>query len=70
MIGGVWREGGGGPPVLLHAEGPAVWPMLAEAVGRGLDTRIGLEDTFVLPGGAPAADNAALVDAALAGGVR
>ncbi|MFF3865192.1 3-keto-5-aminohexanoate cleavage protein [Micromonospora sp. NPDC001898] len=60
----------GGPPVLLHAEGPAVWPVLAEAVGRGLDTRIGLEDTFLLPGGAPAADNAALVGAALAGGAH
>ncbi|NBE82046.1 3-keto-5-aminohexanoate cleavage protein [Micromonospora rubida] len=60
----------GGPPVLLHAEGPAVWSVLAEAVGRGLDTRIGLEDTLVLPGGTRAADNAALVAAALAGGAH
>ncbi|WP_320064571.1 3-keto-5-aminohexanoate cleavage protein [Micromonospora sp. RTGN7] len=58
------------PPVLLHAEGPAVWSVLAEAVGRGLDTRIGLEDTLLLPDGAPAAGNAALVAAAVARGAH
>jgi uncharacterized protein (DUF849 family) len=52
--------------VLLHAEGPATWPVLAEAVRRGLDTRIGLEDTLCLPDGSPAEDNAALVAAAVA----
>ncbi|WP_328338862.1 3-keto-5-aminohexanoate cleavage protein [Micromonospora sp. NBC_00421] len=51
----------GGPPVLLHGEGPATWPVLLDAVRRGLDTRIGLEDTLHLPDGAPAPDNAALV---------
>ncbi|MFI6233053.1 3-keto-5-aminohexanoate cleavage protein [Micromonospora sp. NPDC050784] len=56
------------PSVLLHAEGPATWPVLAEAVRRGLDTRIGLEDTLALPDGSPAADNAALVAAAVAVG--
>ncbi|MGC4870141.1 3-keto-5-aminohexanoate cleavage protein [Micromonospora sp. DT53] len=56
------------PSVLLHAEGPATWPVLAEAVGRGLDARIGLEDTLCLPDGSPAADNAALVAAAVAVG--
>ncbi|RAO26921.1 hypothetical protein ONO23_05473 [Micromonospora noduli] len=56
------------PSVLLHAEGPATWPVLAEAVRRGLDTRIGLEDTMCLPDGSPAADNAALVAAAVAVG--
>ncbi|RAO34876.1 hypothetical protein PSN13_02646 [Micromonospora saelicesensis] len=56
------------PSVLLHAEGPATWPVLAEAVRRGLDTRIGLEDTLCLPDGSPAADNAALVAAAVAVG--
>ncbi|WP_229401203.1 3-keto-5-aminohexanoate cleavage protein [Micromonospora okii] len=58
------------PPVLLHAEGPAVWSILDEAVERGLDTRIGLEDTLHLPDGAPAADNAALVAAAARRGAR
>ncbi|MEU1242522.1 3-keto-5-aminohexanoate cleavage protein [Micromonospora parva] len=56
------------PSVLLHAEGPATWPVLAEAVRRGLATRIGLEDTVCLPDGSPAADNAALVTAAVAVG--
>ncbi|WCN82916.1 3-keto-5-aminohexanoate cleavage protein [Micromonospora sp. LH3U1] len=56
------------PPVLLHAEGPATWTVLAEAVRRGLDARIGLEDTLYLPDGSPAADNAALVAAAVAAG--
>ncbi|MFG3581539.1 3-keto-5-aminohexanoate cleavage protein [Micromonospora chersina] len=58
------------PPVLLHGEGPATWPVLAEAVRRGLDTRIGLEDTLVLPDGAAAPDNPALVSAARTLGAR
>ncbi|MEU1359472.1 3-keto-5-aminohexanoate cleavage protein [Micromonospora zamorensis] len=58
------------PPVLLHAEGPATWAVLAEAVSRGLHTRIGLEDTLLLPDGRPAPGNAALVTAALAAGAR
>ncbi|MET8203629.1 3-keto-5-aminohexanoate cleavage protein [Micromonospora taraxaci] len=57
-------------PVLLHAEGPATWAVLAEAVSRGLHTRIGLEDTLLLPDGAPASDNAVLVTVALAAGAR
>ncbi|MEU1605114.1 3-keto-5-aminohexanoate cleavage protein [Micromonospora matsumotoense] len=58
----------GDPPVLLHGEGAATWPVLAEAVRRGLDTRIGLEDTLHLPDGSPAPDNAALVTCARAWG--
>ncbi len=54
------------PPRLLHAEGAAAWPALEEAVRRGLDTRIGLEDVLVLPDGSPASGNAALVAAAVA----
>ncbi|MFU8871325.1 3-keto-5-aminohexanoate cleavage protein [Micromonospora sp. SL4-19] len=56
----------GGPPVLLHGEGAATWSVLAEAVRRGLDTRIGLEDSLVLPDGSVAPDNVALVAAARA----
>lgn len=55
----------GGPPVLLHAEGPAAWEMVGEAVRRGLPTRVGLEDTRTMPDGSPAPDNAALVRAAV-----
>ncbi|WKU04772.1 3-keto-5-aminohexanoate cleavage protein [Micromonospora sp. HUAS LYJ1] len=60
----------GDPPVLLHGEGRATWPVLFEAVRRGLDTRIGLEDTLYLPDGAPAPDNAALAGCARALGAR
>jgi uncharacterized protein (DUF849 family) len=59
-----------GPPPLLHAEGPAVWPVLARAVERGLDTRIGLEDTLTLPDGSRAAGNVSLVEAAGRQGAR
>ncbi|WP_432904807.1 3-keto-5-aminohexanoate cleavage protein [Micromonospora matsumotoense] len=58
----------GDPPALLHGEGVATWPVFAEAVRRGLDTRIGLEDTLHLPDGSPARDNAALVTCARAWG--
>jgi uncharacterized protein (DUF849 family) len=52
-------------PVLLHGEDGSAWPVLRHAVRLGLDTRVGLEDTLVLPDGRPAPDNAALVRAAL-----
>ncbi|WP_338067419.1 3-keto-5-aminohexanoate cleavage protein, partial [Crossiella equi] len=51
-------------PVLLHGEEGGAWPVLTEALRRGLATRIGLEDTLHLPDGTLAEDNAALVRAA------
>lgn len=51
-------------PVLLHGEGTSTWTALLVAARLGLSTRIGLEDVLVLPDGAAAADNAALVRAA------
>lgn len=51
--------------ILLHGEGEATWPVLRHAVKEGLDARIGLEDTLVLPDGSPARGNADLVRAAL-----
>jgi len=42
----------------------ATWPLLEAALDRGLDVRIGLEDTLRLPDGSLAPDNAALVAAA------
>ncbi|WP_405426250.1 3-keto-5-aminohexanoate cleavage protein [Micromonospora sp. NBC_00617] len=68
LPGGSPPETAGTPPVLLHAEGPATWAVLVEAVRRGLHTRIGLEDTLLLPDGTTAPGNAALVTAALAAG--
>ena len=51
--------------VLLHGEGSSCWPALREAARLELPTRIGLEDTLMLPDGSRALDNAALVAAAL-----
>lgn len=49
-------------PRLLHGDAdPIVWPMLEMALRRGYDTRIGLEDTLILPDGQLARDNAELV---------
>ncbi|MFD8993965.1 3-keto-5-aminohexanoate cleavage protein [Streptomyces abikoensis] len=65
---GLLRDLGDGlaAPVLLHGSDGGAWPVLRMAVGLGLDTRIGLEDVLHTPDGTPAADNAALVRAALA----
>jgi uncharacterized protein (DUF849 family) len=49
------------PPVLLHGEGTSCWPALRIAADLALDTRIGLEDTLVLPDGSPAESNAELI---------
>jgi uncharacterized protein (DUF849 family) len=51
-------------PRLQHGEGDNAWTALEDAVRRGFDTRVGLEDVLVLPNGSHAAGNAALVTAA------
>jgi aminoglycoside/choline kinase family phosphotransferase len=52
-------------PRLQHGDGEATWVLLADAVRRGIDTRIGLEDTRYQPDGTLTAGNAALVRAAV-----
>lgn len=52
-------------PLLLHGTEATVWPMMDEAIRRGYDVRIGLEDTLVMPGGSGARDNAELVSEAV-----
>ncbi|WP_029352416.1 3-keto-5-aminohexanoate cleavage protein [Bosea sp. 117] len=52
-------------PILQHGFDASVWPLYEDALLRQLDTRIGLEDGRHLPDGTPAADNAALITAAL-----
>lgn len=52
-------------PILLHGEERSTWPALALAAKWNLDTRIGLEDTLILPDGRRARDNAELVATAL-----
>ncbi|WLW56230.1 3-keto-5-aminohexanoate cleavage protein [Streptomyces sp. YU58] len=52
-------------PVLLHGEDGGAWPVLRLAGRLGLATRIGLEDTLLLPDGDRALSNAQLVDRGL-----
>lgn len=52
-------------PRLLHGSEAATWPMLRQALARGYDTRIGFEDTLLLPSGVVAQSNAELVGAAV-----
>ena len=53
-------------PRLQHGDGEATWVLLEDAVARGLDTRIGLEDTVLGPDGERTGGNEALVAAAVA----
>jgi uncharacterized protein (DUF849 family) len=52
-------------PVLLHGFDESCWPLLEHAGTRGVQVRIGMEDTLRLPDGSTASDNAALVSAAV-----
>jgi uncharacterized protein (DUF849 family) len=54
----------GTTPRLLHGTGATTWPLFVEAVRRGYEGRIGLEDTLLLPDGTAAADNEDLIRAA------
>ncbi len=51
-------------PRLQHGNGAVTWALLADAVRRGIDTRVGLEDTLYEPSAQPTSGNAALVRAA------
>ena len=55
---------GVGAPRLQHGDGAATWVLLRDAIRRGIDTGIGLEDTVDGPDGARAEGNEALVRAA------
>ena len=52
-------------PTLLHGLDESCWPVLEHAGVRGVQTRIGMEDTLSLPDGSTAPGNAALVSAAV-----
>jgi uncharacterized protein (DUF849 family) len=58
------QSAGSPAPILLHGLDASCWPLLAHAGMRGLQTRIGLEDTLLLPDGSTAPGNAELVAAA------
>jgi uncharacterized protein (DUF849 family) len=48
-------------PRLQHGLGATAWPLLRDAVSRGYDVRIGLEDTLHMLDGSHAPSNASLV---------
>ena len=48
-------------PRLQHGDGEATWVLLADAVRRGLDTRVGLEDTLHEPDGELTIGNEGLI---------
>jgi uncharacterized protein (DUF849 family) len=50
---------------LWHGHGPQTWEVILAAAEAGVDVRIGLEDTLVLPDGSVATGNAELVAAAV-----
>jgi uncharacterized protein (DUF849 family) len=51
-------------PRLQHGDGEITWVLLEDAIRRGLDTRIGLEDTLYEPNGERTGGNEALARAA------
>jgi hypothetical protein len=50
-------------PALLHGLDESCWPLLQHAGVRGVQTRVGVEDTLTLPDGMIASDSATLVSA-------
>jgi uncharacterized protein (DUF849 family) len=51
---------------LEHTDSDSTWVVISDAVRRGVDTRVGLEDCHQLPDETRASDNAALIRAARA----
>jgi uncharacterized protein (DUF849 family) len=52
-------------PRLTHGMNDWTWPLVVDAFRRGHDTRVGFEDSILLPDGSPAQSNAELVRAAM-----
>ena len=63
-IHGALDELGLASPRLQHGDGRVTWVLLRDAVRRGLDTRVGLEDTLLNPDGERTTGNEALARAA------
>lgn len=57
-------EAGSKAPRLQHGDGDATWVLVEDALKRKLDTRVGFEDSTLLPDGTTAASNAHFVSAA------
>ena len=59
-------EAGSTCPRLMHGMNDWTWALVEDAFRRGHDTRVGFEDSLLLPDGAKADNNAQLVEAAVA----
>ncbi len=59
-------EAGSTCPRLTHGMNDWTWPLVRDAFRRGHDTRVGFEDSVLLPDGSTATTNADLVRAAVA----
>nr|WP_255643332.1 3-keto-5-aminohexanoate cleavage protein [Actinoplanes polyasparticus] len=59
-------EAGSTCPRLTHGMNDWTWPLVRDAFRRGHDTRVGFEDSLLLPDGRTARSNADLVRAAVA----
>jgi uncharacterized protein (DUF849 family) len=59
-------EAGSTCPRLTHGMNDWTWPLVRDAFRRGHDTRVGFEDSVLLPDGTTARNNAELVQAAVA----
>jgi uncharacterized protein (DUF849 family) len=57
-------------PRLQHGDGDATWILVEDAARRGMDTRVGLEDTLLDPDGTRTTGNESLIRAAVALGAR
>jgi uncharacterized protein (DUF849 family) len=55
------NRGGVRIPRLLHGYNATAWDFVGLAAARGYDTRIGFEDTAVMPDGTPAAGNGQII---------
>jgi uncharacterized protein (DUF849 family) len=60
-ISRILDAGGVGGPRLQHGLGACAWPVLRDALARGYDVRIGLEDTLIQRDNSRATGNADLV---------
>ncbi|MCO8270417.1 3-keto-5-aminohexanoate cleavage protein [Actinoplanes sp. TRM 88003] len=58
-------EAGSTCPRLTHGMNDWTWPLVRDAFRRGHDTRVGFEDSILLPDGTTATSNADLVRAAV-----
>lgn len=66
QVNGLLDDAGSTCPRLTHGMDEWTWPLVRDAFRRGHDTRVGFEDSVLMPDGTTARNNAHLVEAAIA----